>query len=314
MDFIKVDDPGIGKRLRRDGVVLIDGLLDPEEVAETRAQMLRYQHEVLPGVPRAHYEFHEDGVLRNMTEMQRYDPWFRKFGTRERFTKLFRGAVEWEPTLFYLETFPKRSGCRPLRMHQELFATPMEPAQYLHLWIALDDVTNDNSGMVFYRGSHKLGLAPHVYHSDQLPAVEDELLERLAPYRIEPDFPAGSAALFDGCTIHGSKANVTDGMRLSLVVAVRGVDTVISGDDDIFSSVISRFFREELGIEKCSVDDTLAELGGDETVVRRVLGRIERDYDVRLPEEEFGTSASPRMLANRLIELTGWDSLNSATA
>lgn len=33
MDFIKSDDPGIGKRLRRDGVVLIDGLLDPDEVA-----------------------------------------------------------------------------------------------------------------------------------------------------------------------------------------------------------------------------------------------------------------------------------------
>lgn len=311
MDFLKADDPNLRSRLETDGVVLIDSLLSREEVAETRAQLGRYEREVLPSVPRVHYEFHQDGVLRNMTEIQRYDDWFREFGNQERFSKIFRGVVDWDPMLFYLETFPKRPGCKPLRMHQELFAGPVSPPQYLHLWIALDDVTNDNSGMVFYRGSHRFGLAPHIFHPDGLPEVQPELLDRLKHLRTEPDIPAGSAALFDGGLIHGSKANITDRMRLSLVVAVRGRDTTVHGDLDIFASIITRFFREELGVEKCSDSDDFRALHGDEQSAGRVCKRIVDYYGVEFTPEELDRYGTPRALAEELIRRTGWQDLNT---
>lgn len=311
MDWYSPDDPAVADMLRKDGLVLLDGFLSEQEVAETRAQLERYIDEVLPSVPLAHYEFHPDGTLRNMTEMQRYDPWFLEFGGGERAFRLFRQAVPWEPSLFYLETFPKRPGGPPLRPHQELFATPMEPPQYLHLWIALEDVTNDNGGMVFYRRSHRMGLAPHVYHDDGLPAVEDGLLDRLAPYRLDPEVPAGSAVLFDGCTIHGSKGNITDKQRLSIVVAVRGVGTVVSGDLDIFASIVARFYREELGIEACGDDDGFAALGGSAETADRVLLRIERHYGVRLSAEDFAAGDTPRQVAARLLDLTGWQAVNA---
>ncbi|MET8560141.1 phytanoyl-CoA dioxygenase family protein [Streptomyces flaveolus] len=311
MDFVTIDDPSVKSRLERDGVVLIDGLLSKDEVAETRAQLERYEKEVLPDVPRVHYEFHPDGVLRNMTEIQRYDEWFNRFGNQDRFFDLFRGVVDWDPALFYLETFPKRPGCKPLRMHQELFAGPVDPPHYLHLWIALDDVTNDNSGMVFYRGSHRFGLAPHIFHPDGLPEVQPELLERIAHLRVEPDIPAGSAALFDGGTIHGSKANITDRRRLSLVVAVRGKDTVVHGDLDIFASIITRFYREEIGVAKCSAEDDFYSLGGDEPARDRVLKRIVDYYGVELAADQLDRRRTPKALAEELIELTGWHELNT---
>jgi Phytanoyl-CoA dioxygenase (PhyH)/Phosphopantetheine attachment site len=310
MDFVHVTDPSIRPRLERDGVVLIDGLLSKEEVAETRAELLRYEKEVLPGVPRVHYEFHQDGVLRNMTEMQRYDGWMNDFGNQSRFFDLFRSVVDWDPMLFYLETFPKRPGCKPLLIHQELFAGPVEPPHYLHLWIALTDVTNDNSGMIFYRGSHRLGLAPHIFHPDGLPEVEPALQERMRHLRVEPEFPAGSAALFDCRTMHGSKANITDGRRLSIVVAVRGKDTTVHGDLDIFASIITRFFREEIGIAKCSADDDFYALGGDEASAGRLLKRIVDYYGVELTAAQLERHRTPKALAEELIRLTGWHDLN----
>jgi hypothetical protein len=311
MDFLKVDDPNVRTTLETEGVALIDGLLSKEEVAEVRRQLERYERDVLPTVPRVHYEFHEDGVLRNMTEIQRYDEWFAEFADQDRFTGLFSNVVDWDYKLFYLETFPKRPGCKPLLMHQELFAGPVDPPQYLHLWVALDDVTNDNSGMVFYRRSHRAGLAPHIFHPDGLPEVQPELLEQIKHLRIEPEFPAGSAALFDGATIHGSKANITDRMRLSLVIAIRGKDTVVHGDVDIFASIITRYFREELGIDKCAAEDDFYALGGDGQSEDRVLKRIVDYYGVEITPEEMRSGRTPLALAETLIRRTGWHDLNT---
>ncbi|WP_455403077.1 hypothetical protein, partial [Streptomyces bambusae] len=80
---------------------------DAEKVAEIRRQLRRYIDDVLPTVPRAHHEYHPDGALRSMTDMHRYDPWFREFGTDPRLLDFFREAVPWDPELFYLEIFPK---------------------------------------------------------------------------------------------------------------------------------------------------------------------------------------------------------------
>jgi hypothetical protein len=181
----------------------------------------------------------------------------------------------------------------------------------MHLWIALDDVTSDNSGMIFYKGSHRFGLAPHIYETDGLPRVQPALLERLSHMRIEPEMPAGSAALFDGRTIHGSKANVTDKMRLALVVAVRGADTSISNDLEIFASVITRFFREEIGIEKCSQDDDFFTLSGDESVADRVRKRITGHFGVEITAPMLAELRTPAALAQEVIRLTGWRDLNT---
>jgi phytanoyl-CoA hydroxylase len=311
MDFVKVDDPSIRSRMEKDGILFIDGLLDEDEVVEARAQMEHYEKNVLPDVPRVHCSFHEDGTLRSMTEMQRYDRWFNEFGHKERFWRLFRSVVDWEPVLFYLETFLKRPGSKPLRMHQELFAGPVEPPQYMHLWIALTDVRHDDSGMVFYPGSHRFGLAPHIFHPDGLPEVQPELLDRLKRLRTEPEIPAGSAVLFDAAIIHGSKANNTDRTRQSLIVAVRGKGTFVHGDQEIFASNVTRFFREELGLDSCSADDDFRELGGDDESAGRVLNRIAELSGVAITSDQLATLRTPNAIAAELIRTTGWRDLNT---
>jgi phytanoyl-CoA hydroxylase len=310
MEFVKLEDPRIRSIVEKDGVVLIDSLLSKDEVADTRAQMLRYEKEVLPGVPRVHYEFHPNGDLRSMSDMQRYDEWWNKFGNQDRFFDLCRSVVDWDPVMFYLETFPKWPGCGPLRLHQELFAGPVEPPQYMHLWIALDDVTNDNGGMIFYRGTHRFGLAPHIFQRDGLPEVDPKLVERLEHLRFEPDMPAGSAALFDGGLIHGSKGNITDRMRLAIVLAVRGRETVIHGDLDIFASIITRFFREEIGVDKCTAEDDFYQLGGDDGSASRVLERIPEYFGIKLTKKHIAELRNPRALAEEIIRITGWHDLN----
>jgi phytanoyl-CoA hydroxylase len=311
MDFVKPDDPSIRSRVVKDGIVFLDGLLNEDEVAETRAQMERYEKTVLPDVPHVHCSFHEDGALRSMTEMQRYDRWFNEFGHEEKFWRLFRSVVDWDPVLFYLETFLKRPGSKQLRMHQELFAGPVDPPQYMHLWIALTDVRHEDAGMVFYPGSHRFGLAPHIFHSDGLPEVQPDLLARLKRMRIEPAVPAGSAVLFDAGIIHGSKANISGRTRQSLIVAVRGKDTIVHGDQEIFASNITRFFREEIGQDDCSADDDFRQLGGDDESASRVLKRIAEFSGVDITSDQLAALRTPDRIAKELIRATGWHDLNT---
>lgn len=310
-DFVEVDDPVVREQLARDGVVLIDGLLTPEEVDETREELVRYERDVLPGTPKVHREYYADGAVRCMTELQRYDSWFHEFAHRDRFWRLIRGAVDWEPKLYYLETFPKPPGGRALRMHQEYFTAPVDPPQFLHLWIALDDSTRERAGLVFYQGTHRLGLAPHVFHADGVASVESELLERLSDRRLEPDIPAGSAALFDAGVIHGSNANTTGEPRLSMIVAVRGAGTTLPGDTEIFASTVTRFFRDEIGVDKCAADDDFTALGGDEAAAGRVVERIADFFGVELTLEQFADHRTPNAVARQLIARTGWHDPNT---
>lgn len=198
---------------------------------------------MLDAVPSAYVDRYDDGTLRSLLDLHHYDTWFHSVAHDPRLMDLVRRAAPWDPVLYYVETFPKPPGAGALPAHQEIFTVPVEPPDFVHLWIALEDVTSANGGMAFYRRSHRLGIAPHVQQSRYF-GVEQALLDRMASLRIEPDFPAGSAALFDCHTIHVSGANESDRPRPVLVIGFRGAHTLVKSDEEVLANCVLRICRE----------------------------------------------------------------------
>jgi phytanoyl-CoA hydroxylase len=302
--FHKPEDANVGTSLRRDGVAFVDGLLDAAAVEETRHQLARYEREVLPGLTSAYKAYYEDGTLCMMQNLDRFEPWFAAFARRPRLLDMVRAAVGWDPVVYYVETFPKPPGAGAIGAHQELFTQPVEPAHFVHLWIALSDVSAANGGMAFYRASHKLGLAPHVEEPSYAPMVEPELLEQLSRFRLEADFPAGSAALFDCLTIHCSGANDSAHPRPVAVIGYRDRNSTVPSNDAVLPTILARMFREETGATHCGVDDEFTELGGDAAAAQRVLDRVRADTGLTLDLGELTSHSTPTRLAARITELT----------
>jgi ectoine hydroxylase-related dioxygenase (phytanoyl-CoA dioxygenase family) len=84
-------------------------------------------------------------------------------------------------------------------------------------WIALDDVTPEGGPMVYWEGSHKLGLYPHpdtITGDDELKPNSPEFA-RLK--EVPVIVPAGYVAFHHGLTLHGSGKNWTPQERGAIV-------------------------------------------------------------------------------------------------
>ena len=304
IDFKAWDDPTLAETLKRDGVVFIEGVLAPDVVAECRRQLEIYEREVLPTIPRSHYDYQADGVsLHQYRDVERFSPWFDELIRQPRILELVARAVPWDPMIFYLEVFPKPPGAHGAFPHQDLYTAPVDPPHFLHLWIPLEDVTSENGGIFFYPGTHKLGLAPHVERPGSAPTVHPNVMKQLEPFQVQVSCAAGSAAMFGGDMVHHSGPNTSDRSRPALVIGLRGKDTVISDEVEVLTSLIARMYREELGLPGLDGDQDFRTAGGTDEAAERILKRLSGDYAVTLPRAEIDAHPTPALLAARVLSL-----------
>lgn len=149
----------------RDGFVLLKGYLSSEEAAEINGNIDRFIEEVLPKAPdtTAFYEVKEDPSsikrLQNMAELDPYfDELFGSYGFAELAGFLLAdGVLPKNPQWF---NKPARVG-DVTPPHQDGFYFMLEPNEAVTLWIALDEIDEENGCMRYVRGSHRRGMRPH---------------------------------------------------------------------------------------------------------------------------------------------------------
>ncbi len=161
--------PGQHSRLKedfdRDGFVLVEGYLSPDEAGEINENIQRFIDEVLPKSPdtTAFYEDVDDPAsIKRLQNMADLDPYFGELFQSDRFTSLAGflladGVVPKNPQWF---NKPARVGA-VTPPHQDGFYFMLEPNEAITLWIALDDIDEENGCMRYVRGSHRRGMRPH---------------------------------------------------------------------------------------------------------------------------------------------------------
>eukprot|EP00927_Polykrikos_kofoidii_P061035 TRINITY_DN55926_c0_g1_i1.p1 TRINITY_DN55926_c0_g1~~TRINITY_DN55926_c0_g1_i1.p1 ORF type:complete len:509 (-),score=72.48 TRINITY_DN55926_c0_g1_i1:176-1702(-) len=114
--------------------------------------------------------------------------------------------------------------------HQDAGFWPLSQSRALTLWLAMDDVDDENASVSFIKGSHRLGRLPWrqtnaVHHllTQQIPDVD--LLGRCVPVRMR----AGEASVHSDLTVHGSAGNKSCRRRAGLALRFVGADAECLG-------------------------------------------------------------------------------------
>lgn len=97
----------------------------------------------------------------------------------------------------------------PYHWHQDNGFGPLDPANNVTCWVALDDTHESNGCLWVLPGSHKQGVIEYIASRgrERIAAITDESAAIPLPMR------AGECVLFHGNLLHTSKGNTTDKLR-----------------------------------------------------------------------------------------------------
>lgn len=200
----------------QNGFLILPGFLKPDEVSEIReAFMAQAQEGVVPDLSDVIPNLSENDPLARYPRMihphRRLDLPVGSLSLRylldPRMEAVLRPLIDDEPiaaqTMFYF----KPPGARGQALHQDNFYLRVKPGVCIGVWIAIDDATPENGGMIVVPGSHRLDVICPTSADLSRSFVAD----RVAPPEGYEETPlrlrAGDALFFHGNLIHGSCPN-----------------------------------------------------------------------------------------------------------
>ena len=114
--------------------------------------------------------------------------------------------------------------------HQDTYYWPLEPKISATVWIAFEDVDEQNAAMQVIPGSHVAGLLKHSRSSDtdSVLTLECERGQFREDSAVSLNLKAGQVSIHDDKLVHGSPANHSDRRRAGLTV--RYSSTIVKCD------------------------------------------------------------------------------------
>ncbi|MFM7056468.1 MAG: phytanoyl-CoA dioxygenase family protein [Planctomycetota bacterium] len=223
-----------------EGYVVIRGFLSGGQLAMLREQLERYIREVVPGLGGGDAFYEDRSRPETLKQLHRIE--------QDAFFAGYLGHSLWRHTAEALLGEPVRSPqgaewfnkppatAHATPPHQDNFYFCLAPPQVLTMWLALDDVDEENGCLRYVPGSHKRGIRPHTRTSTL------GFSQGIADYdkedrRQEVAVPAepGDVLIHHGNTIHRADAN------RSLVRHRRSFGMVFQGQSSV---------RDELAFER----------------------------------------------------------------
>lgn len=217
---------------RENGFVVLPDMLSPSEVQELRETLDDiYAHDkggIFTGAQNTAYA----RVLSQRVNVWRDNESVRKFVFAKRMADAARKLAGVEHVRLWHDQalYKMPEGSKPTAFHQDFPYWPMNEDGALSVWIALNDVDEQNGAMSFIPGTHKLGKL------DPIDLVNPQDIFSFAPKGSiqNPDpvmakLPAGSCTFHNGLTFHGAGANTTDQPRRAMVIIYMPDGTTYSG-------------------------------------------------------------------------------------
>jgi len=149
----------------RNGFLKVAEFFTLAEVNQVRAELDRFIEKDVPNLPSEHV-FYEDVLdpttLKQIQQLQTHDPHFRALmvdsKTQSLAEEIMKGPVV-PKNLQYFNKAPLVA--KPTPAHQDGYYFKLEPCKAVTLWLALDEVDEENGCVHYVRASHLAGLRPH---------------------------------------------------------------------------------------------------------------------------------------------------------
>ena len=220
------DLTSIASRFQRDGFVLVENFLSPDELTTLQHELTRYIDQVVPHLSSRHvfYEAGDNGPIKHLTSLDLHDDFFKQMLSRPATLQVVEACLGTPAEPFASEVFYKHAHVgTETPYHQDNAYLHFDPADGVVVWIALDDVTLDNGAMHYRKGAYELGDLDHF--ETNLPLFSKQLSAELDPAQ-NPEVPAlvkqGGAAIHHIQTPHRAGPNRTDHDRRAFVGNYQG--------------------------------------------------------------------------------------------
>lgn len=215
---------------QRDGFIIVDPFLTPEEMVVIESRIESYICDVVPKLPaeRIFREDGPDGAIKSMNRMDEEDPYWTSFKRNPKILSLVSSVLRVpidEIVCENLQYFGKpafEGSVTP--WHQDNGFQQYDPPESLMAWLALCDVDEEMGCVVFAKGSQKLGTVPHINsgvlgfsQTVEAPPDPQEFPEVLSV------MSRGGISLHHCNTFHRSGPNRTERPRPALSVNYRSV-------------------------------------------------------------------------------------------
>ena len=153
------------KRFHDDGYVAFPGFLTTPQLADLQDNVDRFIRDVISKMPPEEV-FYEDKVrpetLKQIQRMFEHDDYFHDLMFDSRFEQLAADLLQHDVrgvNMQYFNKPPMIGQATPA--HQDGWYFMLEPNEAVTMWLALDDVDEENGCVRYIRGSHRHGLRPH---------------------------------------------------------------------------------------------------------------------------------------------------------
>lgn len=151
------------EEFNRDGYVAIRGFMNGQEVSELHDNLARFKQDVLSTLPAEHL-FYEDiddkATMKQIQKMQTHDDYFGQLfhGKFKDLAEILMGSVAGQNMQYFNK--PPLIG-KPTPPHQDGYYFMLTPCEALTMWLALDDVDEENGCVRYVRGSNHWGMRNH---------------------------------------------------------------------------------------------------------------------------------------------------------
>ena len=226
----------------RDGVICLRGLFDADWIAHMRAAV--EDDLAHPGPLAREYATQKGQRFLGDIGAWAVKPGLRRYVEESPAVEIAARMLRSRQVNFlYDQLFVKEPGTAAVTpWHQDGPYWPVKGDQILSIWLALDDVTVESSGVEYIKGSHRWGREFRPIHfggdTEAYKMLPGETLPDIDALRKEPgstldivnwDMQAGDCLLHHCMTVHGAPGNASSTQRR------RAYATRWTGDDVVYA-------------------------------------------------------------------------------
>lgn len=210
---VPVIDAVASERFAEDGFVAFPRFVSGDALGELSANVDRFVQQIVPALPdeKVFYDDKNDTAsLKQIQQMGDHDPFFHALFTASPFRDvaeaLLGGPVE-PKNMQYFNKPPCTS--KPTPPHQDGFYFMLDPCSAVTMWLALDDVDEQNGCVRYVPGSHRDSMRDHC-RTNTLgfsQGISDYPTRQDAEHEVAIPAKPGDLLVHHAMTIHRADAN-----------------------------------------------------------------------------------------------------------
>lgn len=237
------------KELERDGIVVLNNLLTPSDIAEFEAVIDNFCTSQLQkfGInPQSADPFvdiftrggvYADRVYKLLERLHILHRMSMEVGEKLEAAGFFEWADVKVPLVWpdiradlpnHTKALLSDHTDAALSVHQDFSSTRCHTAW--RLWIPLRPANAERGSMRVYKGTHKLGPLAHNVENPLMPIVEPHNYADLKSTIL--DLPAGDGVLFSPLLLHASVANRSNRVKFTLLMQIQDLATMADPEDE----------------------------------------------------------------------------------